>query len=192
MKMDVSDRSCFNFENKVRETFAFLADFGFYEIEASATLVRYQKDDVEVDIYHGCQSFEIGASITCFGTRYAISEIIRTADVETAKQYRNAMATTPEIVAVALEKLSSLMKCYGNAVLKGDQQICLELKEQRNQWPEEYALDVLADQLRPQADEAFRRGNYSTAAELYARFRERLSPAETKKLKFAEERRAGK
>jgi len=50
------------------------------------------------------------------------------------------------------------------------------------------ALDVLADQLRPQADEAFRTGDYAAAANLYAQIRGRLTPAEIKKLKFAEER----
>ncbi len=81
------------------------------------------------------------------------------------------------------------MKRYGTAALRGDPQFFSTLKEQRKLWSEEYALDVLADQLRPQADEAFRRGNYSTAADLYARIRSRLSPAEVKKLALAEERR---
>lgn len=137
-----------DFQKEVREAFAFLKDLGFSEIEASPTLLRYQKGHVEVDIYHGRQSYEIGAGVTCFGIRYAMSEIIRATDAETAKQYRNA-ATTLEGVTVALEKLSSLMKCYGSAVLEGDQQFCFKLRKQRKKWSEEYALDVLAEQLRP-------------------------------------------
>lgn len=186
------DRSNLNFQKIARETFAFLKDLGFSEAEASLTLVLYQKGSIEVDIYHGRQSYEISAGVTGFGTRYAMSEIIGITDPETAKRYRNAVATTPEGVAVALAELSSLMKLYGTAVLRGDQQVFSKLKEQRVKWSEEYALDVLADQLRPQADEAFRQGDYSTAADLYARIRERLSPAETKKLRLAEERRTRK
>ena len=187
--MATPDRSHLNFERQVREAFAFLSDLGFSETEALPTLVRYRHDDVEVDVYYGRQSYEIGAGVTGFGIRYAMSEIIRAVDPETAKRYRNAMATTQEAVAAGLEELSSLMKRYGTAALRGDPQFFSTLKEQRKLWSEEYALDVLADQLRPQADEAFRRGNYSTAADLYARIRSRLSPAEVKKLALAEERR---
>jgi hypothetical protein len=45
--------------------------------------------------------------------------------------------------------------------------------------------------LRPRADEAFRRGNYQEAAELYERIRPRLTPAELKKLAVARERDRG-
>ncbi|MFH1816257.1 MAG: hypothetical protein ABIF28_19095 [Pseudomonadota bacterium] len=182
------DRVHLTFESAARERFAFLNDLGFSEVESLPTLVRYRKDGVEVDVYHGRQSYEIGAGISGFGTRYAMAEVIRTADPATAKRYRNAVATTPEGVVAGLEELGSLMKRYGIAALRGDPQFFSALEEQRKSWSEEYALDVLADQLRPQADEAFRRGDYSTAAELYARIRSRLSPAETKKLTLAEER----
>jgi hypothetical protein len=52
----------------------------------------------------------------------------------------------------------------------------------------EYALDVLVNQLRPKAEEAFRRGDYRNAAELYERIRSRLTAAELKKLAIATER----
>ena len=48
-----------------------------------------------------------------------------------------------------------------------------------------------AKQIRPRAESAFRRGDYAKAAELYGLMRERLSPAEAKKLAFAEGRRMG-
>jgi hypothetical protein len=81
------------------------------------------------------------------------------------------------------------MKRYGTAALRADPQFFAMLEKQRKQWSEEYALDVLTDQLRPQADEAFHRGDYSKAAELYAQIRDRLTPAEIKKLALAEKRR---
>lgn len=187
--MGTSDRSYLNFEEKARTAFAFLGELAFSEIEALPTLVRYRKGGVEVDVYHGRQSYEIGAGVTAFGTRYAISEIIRAIDPDTAKQFHYAMATTPEGVAAGLEELSSLMDRYGGAALRGDLQFFSTLEKQRKLWAEEYALDVLVEQLRPQADEAFRRKDYSTAVELYSRIRQRLSPAELKKLSFAEKHR---
>ncbi len=187
--MGTSDRSYLNFEEKTRKAFAFLGDLGFSEVEVLPTLMRYRKGGVEVDVYHGRQSYEIGAGVTAFGTRYAISEIIRANDQETAKHFHYAATTTPEGVVAGLEELSSLMKHYGREALEGDPRFFSTLENQRKLWAEEYALDVLAEQLRPQADEAFRRRDYSTAADLYSRIRERLSPAEIKKLSLAEQRR---
>lgn len=189
--MPVQDRVHLNFERAARKSFAFLNDLGFAEIESAPTLVRYRKDGIEVDVYHGRQSYEIGAGVSAFGTRYALSAIIRTTDPAAAKQYRYPAATTPEGVAAGLEELGSLMKRYCIRALSGDPQFFSELEQQRKSWSEEYALDVLAEQVRPKADDAFRRGDYSTAAELYARIRSRLSPAEIKKLTLAEERRSG-
>jgi hypothetical protein len=91
-------------------------------------------------------------------------------------------------VVAGLKELSLLLKRYGRSALDGDPQLFASLEGERKLWSEEYALDVLTEQLRPQADEAFRQKDYSKAAELYSRIRERLSPAELKKLSIAEER----
>ena len=187
--MDTLDRSSLNFEDKVRRAFVFLRDLGFYEVEVLPTLVRYRKGGVEVDVYHGLQSYEIGAGVTAFGVRYSIGEIIRQVDPDTAKRYRKYAATTPEGVVAGLGELSSLMKRYSRSALDGDQQFFSALENGRKLWSEEYALDVLSEQLRPQADEAFRQKDYSKAADLYSRIRTRLSPAELKKLILAENRR---
>ena len=81
-----------------------------------------------------------------------------------------------------------LLKRYGRSALDGDLLFFSSLEGERKLWSEEYALDVLTEQLRPQADEAFRQKDYSKAVELYSRIRERLSPVELKKLSIAEER----
>lgn len=187
--METQDRSYLRFEQKVREAFSFLPDEGFEEVEAVPTLVRYRKGSIDLDVYHGRQSYEIGAGVTVGGTRYSVSEIIRATDVEAAKCYRQPVATTPEGVAAGLEELRLLIKRHGTAALHGDPPFLLRLKDLRTQWSQEYALEVLAAQLRPQAEDAFRRGDYSKAAELYGRIRNRLSPAEIKKLALAEGRR---
>jgi len=184
----VPDRSNLNFGGQVRKSFIFLNDLGFSEVEVLPTLVRYQKDSVEVDIYHGRRSYEIGAGVSVFGSRYTISEIIEASDPEAFMQFRYAMTATPEGVATALKELGSLLKLYGSAVLRGESKFVSMLEKQRKQWSQAFALDTLARQLRPKANEAFRRKDYSTAADLYSRIRERLSPAEIKKLGVAEDR----
>lgn len=185
--MGTPDRSHLHFERNVRGVFTFLADEGFAEVEASPTLVRYSKGDIEVDVYHGRLSYEIGAGISYLRTRYEMVEIIRAVDPEAAKRYGGALTSTAEGVVAGLEELSSLMQRYGAAALRGDPQFFSTLAEKHKVWVEDYWLDGLARQLRPQADEAFHRGDYTKAAELYAQIRDRLTPSEIKKLQIAEE-----
>lgn len=186
--MDKVDRANLHFERQVRVAFKFLEDIGFVEIEALPTLVRYLKAGVEVDVYHGRQSYEVGAGITGFGTRYAMSEIIHASDQEAANRYRNAVVTTEDGLAESLEELSLQMKRYGIQALQGRSEFFSLLDNLRKQWTEEYALDVLAEQLRPQAHGAFQRGDYSIAVELFSRIQARLSTAELKKLAIAKAR----
>lgn len=176
-----------NFEKEARRIFSFLRDLGYVEVELSPTIVRYRKGEIEVEVFHEPLSFEIGAIFCGFGVRHPISWIIRANDPVAGKQYRDWAATTPEDVVAGLERLASLMKRYGEKALSGDKEYFLKLERQGKSWSEEYALDVLAKQVRPRAEDAFRRGDYATAVKLYAQIRSLLSPAEIKKLAFSEE-----
>lgn len=118
-KLNLTDRSQFHFTPNVREAFSFLVDAGFVEVEALPTLVRYRKDDVEIDVYHGRQSYEIGCGFTVAGVRYSLSDFMRVTDPDLAKTYRLRAATSSESVATGLEDLSVMMQRYGAAVLSG-------------------------------------------------------------------------
>jgi hypothetical protein len=166
----------------------FLNERGFLTVEALPTLVRYQQDDVEVAVHHGRLSYEIGAVISYLGHQYALAEIVRAVDPDAAARCGNLIASTTQGVSVALEELGSLLKRYGASAVRGDPHFFSTLEEKRKVWVEEYWLDGLARQVRPQAEEAFRLGDYTKAAELYSRFRSRLSSVEAKKLEFAEGR----
>jgi len=182
------ERTRLNFADAVTRTFAFLTDLGFLQVEASPTIVRYSKGGVEADVYHGRQSYELGFEIGLGGPKYSMSELIRATDPETARQYRNFVARTQSSLTEGLARLEALAKQYGEQAFLGDPEFFAGLESQRKSWAEGYALDVLEGQLRPKADEAFRRGNYQEAAELFERIRPRLTPAELKKLAVARER----
>ncbi|MCU7886524.1 MAG: hypothetical protein KZQ82_20230 [Candidatus Thiodiazotropha sp. (ex Lucinoma annulata)] len=183
--MSKIDHTNHNFPGKVREIFAFLEYLGFSVVESSLTVVRYKNREIEVDVYHGRHSCEIGAGITVFGVRYTISEIIKVSNPDFVDTFRYVTTNTPKGITKALEELSLLMRQFGELVLKGDTKFIGALSKQREQWSDDYALEVLAEQLRPQASEAFRQKDYSTAADLYSRIRDVLSTAELKKLNFA-------
>lgn len=182
------ERTRLNFAHAVSESFLFLDDLGFSRIESLPTLVRFRKDNLEINIYHGRRSFEVGFEILHHGERYSISELIRVTDVEAAERYRNFATTTPQGVIEGLMQLKELVQRYGGPALRGDPEFFSALKNQRKTWAEGYALDVLARQLRPKAEAAFRQGHYREAAELYEKIRASLSAAELKKLQLARDR----
>lgn len=184
----VQERARFNFADAVTRPFGFLIDFGFVKVESSPTIVRYRRDDMEANVYWGRQSYEIGFEIYRQGIRYPISSFVRIADPEAGKQYRNFAATTENALAEGLMQLAELVKRYGDRALQGDPTLFLTLEKQQQSWVEEYALEVLEGQLRSQAEEAFRLGNYRKATELYERIKLHLSPAELKKLALAKAR----
>jgi hypothetical protein len=65
------DRTRLSVANAVSEKFSFLGEQGFSEVESLPTIVRYRKRDLEVHVYHGRRSFElgfeVGASASCMG-----------------------------------------------------------------------------------------------------------------------------
>jgi hypothetical protein len=182
------DRKRLNFANAVSAKFGFLQDLGFSKIESLPTLVRYRNGDIEVSVYHGRNSYEVGFEITNGGTRYSMSELIRATDPAAADKYRNFAATTPVGIEKALTHLEKLAERHAQRALQSDPEFLAALQSQRKSFAQSYALDVLAGQLRPKAAAAFRSGDYREAALLYEKIRSRLSAAELKKLALAKER----
>jgi len=178
-----------DFSAEARRAFAFLVAQGFVVEEASPTLIRYRKGEVAVAVYHGRRSYELGLEVSRGEETHSLAELIKLVDTAAAKNYRSWTATTTASVANGLDILSALAQRYGEQVLSGDPQSFMKLKAQQQAWSSEFALDVLAGQLRPQAHAAFRNGEYAEASELFERIEPRLSPVELQKLRVAQRRR---
>jgi hypothetical protein len=118
-------------------------------------------------VYHCRQSFELGFEIGCGTKKYALSELIRATDPDVAKQYRKFAAVTQSALTKGIAQLTGLVKRYGRQALQGDPEFFAGLEQKRKPRADEYAHEVLEFQLRPKAHDAFRRGAYREAAELY-------------------------
>lgn len=187
-KQNLCERNKLNFSDAVIRNFSYLREFGFNVVELLPTLVRYQNGDIEVAVFHGRQSFEIGVDVFRRGVKYALSELMRIADPAAEADYRPFAATTPQGISDGLKYVAQLFRRFSERSLKGDAAYFAELDRQRSQWAKDYAMDVLADQLRPKADAAFRSGDYRQAAALYESIKSRLSDVEFKKLALAKSR----
>lgn len=182
------DRSNLNFADVVRENFLFLNDYGLLEVEATPSLVRYKNACVEVDIYHGRSSFELGFGITQEGVRYSLPEFMRLKDPELEQQYRYPAVTTQAALKTFVAKTADLVRQHCIRGLACDLTVFLELSNQRKIWIEKYAFEVSVRQLRPKAYEAFRQKKYREATELYKQIESSLTATEAKKLAIANER----
>ena len=181
-----------DFVKAARDEFAFLIDHGFRETESSSpSLVRWGKGALAVDLCHEQLSDEVDLGVSWHGHRFSLSEVIRAVDPGAAKAYRSESATKPAGMKRALANLRDIVVRYGGQALQGDERYFAILEVNRKSWSENCALEVRARQLRPQAESAFRLGDYLKAVELYEQFEPSLSPIESKKVALARKRLAG-
>jgi hypothetical protein len=157
-----------NFEKAAKRAFAFLLDLGFQ--------------------YRGENSCEIGFAIIHQSVRYSMSEFIRVIDPSFADQYRFPTGITEVAIADGLSKVAQIVKTYCAPIFQGELDLFTVLDKQREVWNRRYKLAVLAEKLRPLAEEAFRTRDYGKAADLYRRIEPMLSRAERKKLDAADAR----
>jgi hypothetical protein len=180
-----SDLSLY-FKTKAIETFEFLKKYGFTTSKTSPTSIGYRKNDIEIGIdYDRQESYEISADITISGEKYPIGAIVGAVDTQTKKQFHYVSARTRETICMGLEQIRSLIEPCLSKILQKDSEFLSMLEEQQKQWTKNFALNVLASQLRPKAEDAFRHQDYLTAIGLYEQIYECLSPAEIKKVEFA-------
>ena len=179
-----------DFPRVVTDAFSFLTDAGFAHVEpdASSSIVRFRKGDLEAVVFRDSQSYEIGFQIGFGSEKYSTSEIIRLADQNIGNEYRDYTAKDNMELSHALTRLAGLIKIYGKAEISGDRLVFSALRKQRQSWSENYALEVLASQMRPKAEEAFRKGDYVNAVNFYKKFEKQLTNVEIRKLAMAQER----
>jgi hypothetical protein len=109
-----TDRVDLQFPETVVQVFSFLLDYGFQQIEALPTLVRYRCGDLEARVFHGPRSHELGFEIEREGERFDISEIIALSVPSAADRYRNPMVRTPSAVNTFLQQLQILSVATGS------------------------------------------------------------------------------
>jgi hypothetical protein len=183
-------RASLDFAGAVRGAFAFLNGFGFREVGAEATSVRYAAERVFLNVYHGRSSYELGIEVGLLDASgeergYSLSEFVRLVEPAEADHLKDFCATTANEVADGIARLSTQVKQYVARALRGDEAIFAELARQRRAWGDAFAADVAYRQVSPRAAAAFREKRYREAADLYESIKSRLSPAELTKLEYA-------
>ena len=180
-------REEFQFQEAVGAAFLFLEELGFKKVESLPTFVKYRKELVTVEIYHGRQSYEVGLNISDGSASYSITDVI---PKDSARSFAQRTATTKEAIGNALSELALALSTDCPNLLDGDKAAFAELANSKRLRAKQYELEVLAINLRPSAERAFRHGDYAEAVRLYEKFDPVLSESEKQKLAIARRRSA--
>ncbi|MGE0823272.1 MAG: hypothetical protein AB7G75_23640 [Candidatus Binatia bacterium] len=183
-----TDREDLQFAETVTQVFAFLQEYGFHQVEALPTLVRYRCGDLEARVFHGRRSHELGFEIGHGEDMFRMWDLIRFSDSSAAEHYFMPVVRTPSALISRLQELAAFVRCYGERALRNDPTFYEDLRQQREAWMKQYWFDMRCRQVRPKAEVAFRERRYQEAAKLYGEIEAGLSPAELKKLAIARKR----
>lgn len=175
-----------SFAALVKHHFQFLIDAGFEETGCQRFSVSFCKAEVTVFIFRDTRSYEIDAVIALPGAQFGIEDVIQHNGPPNGEPYRAYAALTEPAIANGLERLAKLMQAHAALALEGNKLCFAKMAELRDEASAAYALKVLLSQVRPKAEIAFKAREYAKAAELYRQIRQHLSPAEVRKLAYAE------
>jgi hypothetical protein len=112
---------CPGFVDLVLRAFAFLPPLGFFVARREGALVRFEKDSVFVNVYHGHSSFQIGLELGRLheGDLYSLHELLSAvapADIGRAR----CQATDPEVLAPCLASIAETIERNFGALLSGN------------------------------------------------------------------------
>lgn len=192
MNLENKDREEMNFSIETQKYFNFLVeDYNFKCVHKDLTKVQYENDWVEVNIYHGRSTYELGVEIGLLEREerecesYLISEIMRLTAPQEEKDFMRPIAKDAVTVKKGVQRMSELLKKYGDTVLRGNRESFIELSEQRMKMVEDSIDEDNLNRTRPQANLAFQQKDYKKAVYLFKSISEHLTPAELKKYIYA-------
>lgn len=175
-KQPDSSQGFLSFQDDIRSAFRFLeAEFGFSLVSATSTSVRYQSPTTWVSVRGEGPSGEMYVSLgllafDCTGQHgYPLQSVLQALGAPSRGRYPDLYVRTPEVRHRVLERLAGWLRQYANSVLVGDRAIWLRVSDANVQ---EMKRSTRQDKTelwaRQRIGSAWERGDYATAARLYA------------------------
>jgi hypothetical protein len=181
----ISARAGLEFAAVARAAFRFLSDRDFIEIYSSENSIVFKNDQIRVEVYHELLSYQIGLQIRYLDTKLSLADILREVDLIEGEKFMEPLSSTSQGVSKSLKENAGILKRYGASALAGDKDYYSRMRYLKKIWASDYWADINARQIRPRAELAFRKADYTLAAKLYTEIYDSLTPAENKKLSLA-------
>ncbi|CAN5885740.1 MAG: hypothetical protein USCGTAYLOR_01273 [Chromatiales bacterium USCg_Taylor] len=184
------NRDVLGFSRAVFQYFNFLcSDYGFTVTDQSATLVRFESNDVFINVYHGRASYELGVEIGKFddpsGTRYRLPTIIEAFMGNTVGQKGVFQASSPDAICSSIEHLAQLVSSYCSALLRGDDDAFDRVRKASKHISEELTEHYTRGVLRRRAEQAWQNKDYADVVRVYEKILHTLTSIERKRLEIA-------
>jgi hypothetical protein len=183
----ITDRKLLRFADEVKIQFGFLELQGFRCVSSEVTLVRFESLDIGICVYHEKLSHEIGSTVESLmgPDTYSFSEILRLVHRERMEEYRDYATNTVEGVAEGVRQLAELFRKSVDIHILKDREFFPNLKQQRNEWARNHALETQLVQARKKSDVAWKKGDFGEVVQILISLREHLNPSDLKKLEYA-------
>lgn len=187
-----SAREQLDFRAAARARFGFLLELRFKEVMAEPTYLRFERDDMFVEVFHGRASYELGVE---FGRWVRVDEDVveqkfHLVDVLPVLapdvSFVARTATSREQVARFVEELASAAKLAADHLVPGSADALDRISEAVASRSEEYLDGLRAVRLRAQAEDAWHRKDF---ASVVAAYEEVDSELETVELRESEAKR---
>jgi len=187
------DRWQLGFKEAVLSEFKFLTAYGLKPVQQDVTLVRYESEDVFLNVYHGRSSFEIGVEIgrldrsEKYGLDYIVSWAGKQAwEGEGFDRGTMFQVSTREGVQNIVSRVAQLVKNYGDAFLSGRPAFYDDLQKFNDQASVAFEREQMLTRIRKDAEAAWAAKEFSRVAELLEPIRGDLSDVESKRLAYAD------
>jgi hypothetical protein len=186
-------RATLGFVAAVRESFGFLADYGFREVKASMFIVDFDSDAVRMRIGHEPLGYELSASFARkshpeeMTSSYGYGSYLRLIDPAAAADYYDFAAATPAAVIRGLAKLAAAVRA-ATPLLTGDDATYDELAHLRLLAGEHMAAESRRHAYGPRAEAAWQAKDWPEVVAAYSRYENDLTQSERRRLDLARRR----
>jgi hypothetical protein len=178
------DRSALGFNKCVKKYFNYLlSEYGYIIAKEEVTLVSFKRNKMEITIYHGRQSYEIGMEITFSDGKMAtLYEILKVMAPEDSKKIVK-MASNKKTVEISLLEISCIFKARCGDLLRDkldENRIFKKISDNRKKYSSVYQYGALKDK----AEIAWQNKNYPEAKEIYMSISDHLDEKERRRLAY--------
>jgi hypothetical protein len=180
-------RSRLGFADAVQREFQFLvAANDFRLVEATPTFVRYESDELFLQVFHGRGSYEIGVEVgnrSRPDARYRLPELVHALAPDHAGP-TTFQASTPAAVASSVSQVARILETHCAAVLSGDRFALRHVEAVSKVDAEEATGQAQYSATIASADRAWEAKDRERAAELYAAAEPALDATRRRRLEY--------